>query len=59
MNQLNCLVDESACVPHRYHDISDKFLHNQSIKYIFNIHIFLKYNIYIDRNEKITGKKRV
>ena len=28
-------MDESACVPHRYHGISDTFLHSLSIMYLF------------------------
>ena len=46
-NVLNCLVDKSACVPHRYHDISDTFLHNLSIMYLFVSNLLLNIYIYI------------
>ena len=38
-------MDESACVPHRYHEISDTFLHSLSIMYLFVSNLLL--NIYI------------
>ena len=38
----NCLVDESACVPHRYHGISDTLLHSLSIMYLFVSNLLLK-----------------
>ena len=37
----NCLVDESACAPHRYHGISDTFLHSLSIMYLFDCNLLL------------------
>ena len=40
----NCLVlDGSACVPHFYHEISDTFLHNPTIMYLFVNTLLLKY----------------
>ena len=43
----NCLVDEGACVPHRYHEISDTFLHSLSIMYLFVSNLLLNMYIYI------------
>ena len=40
----NCLVDESACVPHRYHGINDTFLHSLSIMYLFVSNLLLNIN---------------
>ena len=38
-------MDESACVPHRYHGTSDTFLHSLSIMYLFVSNLLL--NIYM------------
>ena len=46
----NCLVNESACVPHRYHGMSDIFLHSLSIMHLFVSNLLL--NIYGYRSKK-------
>ena len=40
-------MDESACVPHRYHGICDTFLHSLSIMYLFVSNLLLYIYIYI------------
>ena len=52
----NCLVDESACVPHRYHGLSDTFLNSLSIMYLFVSNLLL--NIYIPINYVCKWKYR-
>ena len=42
-------MDEGACVPHRYHEMSDTFLHNLSIMYLLlpSFWLFTQFIMYI------------